>query len=706
MNKPRYLRRVAKTICFAVGTILLLLSAPKYAQAAETQEIQVKTALTAKVEDENSRSFAVTQKLWSEMTAFSAAEPSAAVLVLDISPAMLQLAQVPEGKGYFPDVLYESIDENRQLYTLADGNYCPIFRKDNNWYIAQWDKEGNCLAAGGSIGTRLTGEEAGDRFTVRVYEKGEAKTRLEYQQAAALRYIHEMAAVSPKCKIALVYCNAEVTAKVPLFLTEENVKRLEENLSACEELVKEGNDGLSALKAAVYIAAEYKQQGFSAPSVVFVGGSPCTEPDSAQERLGKAAEITNGLRENGTEIYAVNLLPEDTEAVKLLTAMATNPQEGGYLEASAEMLPEILHGFLAKTVNAPEVTAVLALDPRFTLPEAQKKTLTAAGAKVEADEEGALQIRWQVTLPVLADSPWEATFTIKAKEDFFGGNDIAFEGDETGVYLQKDKLADFQCPKLNVPVKLALKDLDITVFLGQKLPARVEEKLLEEAMGFFREPKWYGKEETGAFTVEWKTEGGEKIGETKQLQKISPANEDVYLLCVTYEPNTSGLASIGKANPRSSKTARLLVQVVSGKIRIKLNLRDKELEAIGGTYLFKLTNGAEVRYTAVDLHNRNEDGEGIVLEAAFENLPFGTYTLTQEYFYTSETGMYKEEGEIGQCKVGFANDSDKIDLENTELVLYPIPYTGSGEISKKTRSTQVKINGYQIEWDERNEKGG
>lgn len=692
MNELKVKRRYIKVIGFAVLMAILLLTVPNKTGAAEQQETAVQTSVTAKPESPQNRSFDVTVKLWSDAPVSK--QKNATVLVLDVSQDMTQLAQTPDGKVYTPNVLYESIDEKAELYTKVEGIYRKIFRKNDDWYLAVWDQDGNQAAQTDSIGTHGA---AGVRFTQPVYEKGTAKTKLEFQTEAARRYVQEMAAASEENKIALVYYSGEVTVQAPVSLTAENVTMLLESLSECGSLIKGESASLSALEKTAEIVREVQSSGYESSCVVMVSGCACTEQSNVEERQKKAAKATAQMRQNGTRIYIASLLGEDDEAEALLSAIATNPLEQCYQAAAPETLSDILHGFLSDALDAQTVTAVFALDPRFAMTQQQQTSVLKSGGQIRAQEDGTLEISWEVPLPYPTNSPWTASFAVSAKPEFIGGNDIPFVSEKTGVYLSAQKLADLKCPAFNVPVKLELEKQEVTLFLGQPVPAKINGQPLEESMRKQASPNWYGKGETGTLTVLWKTENGAKIGGTRELQAVKPGKSGSYEILLTYTPKTDGAVSIGTPNGVCMKTAQLHVTVVSGTVRVKLNLSAEEAADTGASYVFKLSNGTDIRYAAIDLGSRNEDGEGVVLEAVFRDLPFGCYTLTQEYDFTNETGMAPATDEGIACRIGFAQDSDKIDLQNTQQVLYADPSVRSGEHQTGSRSAQVKADGFQIQ---------
>lgn len=681
-------KHIAKAVSAGALACLLLFAASGRASAAE-QETAVQTVVTAKVENPQSRSYEVNVKLWSDPP--ETFPETAAVLVLDVSPDMMILAQSPQGTRYRKNTLYESIDEKAQLYTEVDGVYRKILLQDSRWYLCAWDEAGNQMPQEDSIGTH---NSQGDTFAVPVTEKGGAKTLMEYQTEAAVQYITELSAVSPQSKLGIVFYSGEATVIDPVRLNTENTEQLLEELSAAKDRVAKGSDCLKALEETAWLLQELQYEAFDSRSVVLLSGSACTREDSLEENITQAAGITAEMRQAGTGIYTAALLTAEEETRELLSAIATNPLEQCRKETAPAGLSQVLHSFLSRALGEKTVTVTMALDPRFALTEVQKIDLLETGGKLEILADGSQSLSWPVSLPYAAENPWLASFFITAREDFVGGNDIPFVLETAGVYFSLQKLSSFTCPLLNVPVTLAMNNRDVKLFLGQTVPGKVMEQTLEESMRGIQKPNWYGKGETGSLTALWSTEEGAVIGTTQEMLSLKPGKSGSYKIGLTYTPKTSGVRAVGTPNEEKKNSAVLRVEVVSGSIRVKLNLQENMDTA--ASYVFRLSKGTDVRYTAINLSSRNEDGEGIVLEGVFDDLPYGVYTLTQESYQSHEDGMYLETGEEITCRLGFASDSDKIDLENNLQVLYAASAGGDGQIHFDTHSTQVKVHGYDI----------
>ncbi|WP_162611909.1 fibro-slime domain-containing protein [Eubacterium sp. An11] len=94
-------------------------------------------------------------------------------------------------------------------------------------------------------------------------------------------------------------------------------------------------------------------------------------------------------------------------------------------------------------------------------------------------------ITWsKVTIPnVNDDDGWSASFYVKAKEDFIGGNMIPTNGSESGIYVTDDDVVKFPMPTVNVKLlTLHSENKEVTYFKGETVtPQNFIQELLNTA---------------------------------------------------------------------------------------------------------------------------------------------------------------------------------------------------------------------------------
>nr|WP_297873166.1 SpaA isopeptide-forming pilin-related protein [uncultured Blautia sp.] len=100
------------------------------------------------------------------------------------------------------------------------------------------------------------------------------------------------------------------------------------------------------------------------------------------------------------------------------------------------------------------------IDARFELTDASKAELEEAGAHIISNADGTTTIEWTGDKATIGNEnagtdgsvkgPWSASFQIKAKDDFIGGNMIPTNGAASGIYLEEGKTRYFEQPSVNV----------------------------------------------------------------------------------------------------------------------------------------------------------------------------------------------------------------------------------------------------------------
>ena len=83
-----------------------------------------------------------------------------------------------------------------------------------------------------------------------------------------------------------------------------------------------------------------------------------------------------------------------------------------------------------------------------------------------------------------ADKGWKASFQVKAKDDFIGGNMIPTNGADSGIYLNGGGVKKFDQPSVNVRLlNLAIGSKNTTVFKGDPISAQNFRNELAETIG-------------------------------------------------------------------------------------------------------------------------------------------------------------------------------------------------------------------------------
>lgn len=125
------------------------------------------------------------------------------------------------------------------------------------------------------------------------------------------------------------------------------------------------------------------------------------------------------------------------------------------------------------------------IDPRFELTEESRNDLLALNknddtktVKIQANDDGSTTIIWTGNASKIGnaeataekDRGWKASFQIKAKDDFIGGNMVPTNGADSGIYLDNESTRYFDQPSVNVKLlSLSIGNDETTVFKGDSI---------------------------------------------------------------------------------------------------------------------------------------------------------------------------------------------------------------------------------------------
>ncbi|MEE1191430.1 MAG: SpaA isopeptide-forming pilin-related protein [Blautia sp.] len=120
------------------------------------------------------------------------------------------------------------------------------------------------------------------------------------------------------------------------------------------------------------------------------------------------------------------------------------------------------------------------IDARFELTDASKAALEEAGAYIISNTDGTTTIEWTGEKATIGNEnagtdgsvkgPWSASFQIKAKDDFIGGNMIPTNGAESGIYLDDENTRYFEQPSVNVKLlSLSMENKESWYYKGDTI---------------------------------------------------------------------------------------------------------------------------------------------------------------------------------------------------------------------------------------------
>lgn len=654
--------------CAAVCVMLWLMPIEAKAAAAEAQGRSVISIM------EGGREFRVNLDIWQEAAA-AARKDRGIVLLLDVSPSMQWLAEEPHDANRLKeDVSYESISAREWFYAQQGDDFKPVALNRGKWCFVDYDEEGNEVFCEEAIGERISGDTVRDRFFQPVWHKGNAKTKLEVVQEAALDFISDLEYFMPGTSLGVIWFSGKVESNIVYLENKAELALLKEKIEVSERMVKAGRDTGGAYEKAVDLIEGWQEveKGY----VITITDGICP-PENNPLQYGGMALIPSAVQTiksyNG-EAFLLCLSGQDekTEAEEKFYRQGTSI--GAYTSVTActeHAIAEALAGMLGKITDTKAVFARCFLNSAFVLDQVERKQMEASGGALTEFSDGTIQIEWMVQQPRQLENPWKREFTVSVKKDFPGGNDLPIFAKDSGIYTNTVLTQPYDFITVNVPVAFAEMDLETEVFLGQTVPGMPDEESLTSYMLGDLPLKWYGLEETGSFSYKWKTSDGAAVGTSEKLMQRKPIESEAFRLYYTYTPKTSGDESIGTANAVQTVVGHYQVNVIKGTVRVKLTADRMEKGVEGGTFVYRLAGNDTIQYRAITDANRSEDGEGVSYEAVFEDIPFGTYELTQVCRTTGDGSFSLTGAEPVQCVVGMKENSDTIDLLRAETVVMP-----------------------------------
>lgn len=271
------------------------------------------------------------------------------------------------------------------------------------------------------------------------------------------------------------------------------------------------------------------------------------------------------------------------------------------------------------------------IDPRFELVDANGNVIKlekngtlnlSEGVVVTRLENGNYQIQWTgQTIPNKKNGDWSKTITVKAKDEYIGGNNVTTNVSPDSKITTGYGNVVLKQPTVNVKVKMNVGSKEVTIYKGDEMPTNPE--ILNQL---------FDKETVAAnamvdqnrFTIKWYTDAkctipakDENNNDVTDLSQLSndnkhPSANIKYYIKVTYDAGKPSAESnqnttIGDktyiAGTKQGKdeniqytesaTGIYTVNVISGEIQITKKLVDESgnrfIEVNPQTFKFKVT---------------------------------------------------------------------------------------------------------------------
>lgn len=302
------------------------------------------------------------------------------------------------------------------------------------------------------------------------------------------------------------------------------LKRFVKNLNA-----KGGTDpavGLNNAKTELE-SDEIKNDGNPKYVILFTDGEPTGGGSNWDPTAQTTAETSaNALKAAGYTVYTIGFGLKEKAKTFLAggtydgTTYPGIASEGCAKEANdAASLNAIFKEIQSEVTTNSDITGATitdVIDPRFEVVDDANNVITKErlqkaenqeiklenGGVVSLDKNGNQVVTWtDQTIPNKnkeGNKKWSKSITVKAKDDFIGGNKIITNGSGSGITLENVGTVHFKQPAVNVKLlDITQEEKEITVFLGDEIdPINLLKQLNEEQTkinGFEKDSKGASK---------------------------------------------------------------------------------------------------------------------------------------------------------------------------------------------------------------------
>lgn len=629
---------------------------------------------TAKVKNWDDRTYDITITASSKNTVQSTETGKTVadiMLVLDVSTSMGydisdEYEYIYVGKN--TPVQRKNLNTNETYYIKVDNSYKQMRYSRNKWkvYDDSW------------YGADASNEEYSN---CEIYEYRK-RNRLDALKAAVNQFIESTAEKSEESNIGITAFNDTVVSTVGL----GNVKVQKDTLEAAvNKLTYSGGTspakGLEEAKELLDARATTETENPRPKYVIlFTDGDPTgsygrdwkTYEQTAAET--QARELKTGYRGNDEKptkkpytVFTVGF--SLTNRAKTFLAGGTYDNEeypgiattGCAKEASnAADLSQIFQDINSTITNNTDIagaTITDIIDQRFEIMVGDKvitdgKYTLSDGGVITKRDDGTYQVEWKnQTIPNPNNTEhnqksWTKTITVKAKDDFIGGNNILTNvgaGSKITVGALEKKLDQ---PKVNVKENLQIQDKTVTIYKGDPLPNidNIQNEILKISKKTSYSNGTISDGDVKKYiSLQWyKLENGARVNINKSEIPEKPEADTEYYLEVTYAPDQES-TDASKLNTTTNDGVQHYVEskklcsgnnpygtykinVKKGQIQITKNVTETTTEK-DRTFKFDVKDEKNNSIPEVTVTVKKGESSGTV---TIDNLSRGTYTVTEK----------------------------------------------------------------------------
>ena len=508
-----------------------------------------------------------------------------------------------------------------------------------------------------------------------------------------------------------------------------------------------------------------KDDGLSKYIILFTDGAPSDESDTkATEKIistlkQKATIFTVALSSGGIEVPGRS----DKDNIEWMKELATDEKHAFHVSDATGLgnIFKTIQETITHNIDITDATITDVIDPRFVIVNDNNTIITNEelakvgtitlnnGGVVSLDGNGRQVVTWnEQTIPNKAKGQWSNTITVKAKDEYIGGNDVPTNVAPDSKITTGYGNAILPQPKVNVKSDLVVNNNEKTIFYGDTVPTT---KDVINALFNTSEPQGYVTQLDGTKKLVTYTKGadGETINSdefelkwyedekcTKEIleekmAQVKPEPESkTYYLKVTYKNkglegknNTEGNIS-GKGDgtltahnsqdedDKKREYGVYTIHIIAGQIQITKELESTAKEAV--TFNFDVKKGkdkiatatarieaGQAKATITFALEKNADAQINTDMPALTKLARGEYTVS-EVSNSSYTLKSATVGKATNCK-SEVTKSEEIkftigtDTHSTEVLKNGNADTTNGQIGVAEFTNEISVANVELE---------
>lgn len=595
-------------------------------------------------------------------------------------------------------------------------------------------------------------------------------SRITALKEAAIAFIKDTAAKSKNSKIGITTFDGygsqwdnDTRGNVIQPITTVGNSQLEMIKAVGKITADGGTSPQKGLKKAQEQLKNVENDDLSKYIILFTDGAPTYKSDTKATETSistlkdKATIFTVALSSGGLEVPGRS----DKDNIEWMKELATDEKHAFHVLDATGLgnIFKTIQETITHNIDITDATITDVIDPRFVIVNDNNTIITNEelakvgtitlnnGGVVSLDGNGRQVVTWnEQTIPNKAKGQWSNTITVRAKDEYIGGNNVPTNVAPDSKITTGYGNAILPQPKVNVKSDLVVNNNETTIFYGDTVPTT---KDVINALFNTSEPQGYVTQLDGTKKLVTYTKGadGETINSdefelkwyedekcTKEIleekmAQVKPEPESkTYYLKVTYKNEGLEGATGGNISGKGDGTLTAhnsqdeddkkreygvyTIHIIAGQIQITKELESIAKEAV--TFTFDVKKGKDKIATATATIGagqaeatitfaleKNADAQINTDMPALTKLARGEYTVS-EVSNSSYTLKSATVGEVTNCKSEVTNSNEikftiGTDTHSTEVLKNGNADTTNGRIGVAEFTNEKSVANVELE---------